>query len=96
MSRDILEGKVGRMYVPRQEVDTMPLRKMKVSRSTPALAACCHDSRISLTRLCFECGACSARLGWLTGSLACCLMIILLSVMVKGSAKVETCAWHRK
>lgn len=29
VSRDNLEGKVGRMYVPRQEVDTMPLRKMK-------------------------------------------------------------------
>lgn len=31
VSSDNLEGKVGRMYVPRQEVDTMPLRKMKVS-----------------------------------------------------------------
>ncbi|EIE24419.1 Brix-domain-containing protein [Coccomyxa subellipsoidea C-169] len=29
VSRDNLEGKVGRMYVPRQEVETMPLRKMK-------------------------------------------------------------------
>ncbi len=35
MSRDNLEGKVGRMYVPRQEVDTMPLRKMKVSLLLP-------------------------------------------------------------
>jgi hypothetical protein len=33
VSRDNLEGKVGRMYVPRQEVETMPLRKMKVGSS---------------------------------------------------------------
>ena len=35
VSRDNLEGKVGRMYVPRQEVETMPLRKMKVSSALP-------------------------------------------------------------
>ena len=30
MGTDSLEGKVGRMYVPRQEVGSIALRKMKV------------------------------------------------------------------
>ncbi len=33
MGSDSLDGKVGRMYVPRQEVGSIALRKMKVGRS---------------------------------------------------------------
>ena len=70
VSRDNLEGKVGRMYVPRQEVDTMPLRKMKVSWSLSRRHAA-HRLSTSCKTLVFECCTCSAWLGGLTGSLAC-------------------------
>ena len=44
MSREMLDGKVGRMYVPRQELGSIATRKMKVrassSRMTAALRSC--------------------------------------------------------
>ena len=45
VSREMLDGKVGRMYVPRQELGSIATRKMKVraslSRMTAALRSCC-------------------------------------------------------
>ena len=35
MGADNLDGKVGRMYVPRQEIGSIALRKMKVSSTCP-------------------------------------------------------------
>ena len=45
MSREMLDGKVGRMYVPRQELGSIATRKMKVRalcfHMTPVLRSCC-------------------------------------------------------
>ena len=44
VSREMLDGKVGRMYVPRQELGSIATRKMKVrgssSRMTAAPCSC--------------------------------------------------------
>ena len=42
MGADNLDGKVGRMYVPRQEIGSIALRKMKVSSSC-SIPACCGN-----------------------------------------------------
>ena len=45
VSSEMLDGKVGRMYVPRQELGSIATRKMKVRASsvhmTAALRSCC-------------------------------------------------------
>ncbi len=40
VSNEMLDGKVGRMYVPRQEIGSIATRKMKVNQllATPALS----------------------------------------------------------
>ncbi len=38
MSADVLEGKVGRMYMPKQDVASIALRKMKVRFRALAIA----------------------------------------------------------
>ncbi len=50
MGADNLDGKVGRMYVPRQEIGSIALRKMKVSSgcSTPA---CCGNHSSSMAAM---------------------------------------------
>lgn len=50
MGTDALEGKVGRIYMPKQDVDNIALRKMKVSNLA---AAVCHVS--GALRPCFWC-----------------------------------------
>lgn len=42
VSSDLLDGKVGRIYMPRQDIDTIPLHKMKVRhRSLQVLKKYC-------------------------------------------------------
>ena len=38
VSFDSLEGKVGRIYMPKQDLNSMALNKMKVKATAPALA----------------------------------------------------------
>ena len=49
MSTAVLDSKVGRMYVPRQEVGSIATRKMKVNYQ--ALSSSCHvdDRRLQRT-----------------------------------------------